>query len=124
MYNNLSPNIKNSITRSITKTFEQYMSDIAWSEEKFKIEDFIARWKEYITTKALWYSKIPDEIKINPAFHEELAVRINDIIDRILQDPPTDEQIARIQTMQENLDTYYEYDCKAQAAYVESLLKS
>lgn len=124
MYKNLSPNLKISITRSITQTFEQYMSDIAWSEDKFRIEDFISNWQQYITTKALWYSEIPNEIKYDSGFHEDLAVRINEVIERVLQDPPTDEQIAAIQIIQEELDTHYEYDCKAQATYVEELLKN
>ena len=122
MYKKLSPNLKSSITRSITQTFEQYMTDIDWSEEKFSIEDYIASWREYITTKALWYTEIADEIKVNPAFHEELAVRINKIIERILEEPPTDDQIAKIQMMQEKCNTHYSYDCKAEATYVERLL--
>lgn len=124
MYKDLSPNLKISITRSITQTFEQYMSDIAWSEDKFSIEDFISSWRDYITTKALWYSEIPDGIKQSPKFHEDLAERINEIIARILQDPPSDDQIAAIQMMQEALNTHYEYHCKAEAAYVERLLKN
>jgi len=98
------------------------MTDIAWSEDKFRIEDFISSWQKYITTKALWYTEIPDEVKNDVEFHEELAARINDIIARILQDPPTDNQIAKIQMMQEKLNTHYQYDCKAEAAYVERLL--
>lgn len=124
MYKNLSPNIKSSITRSIAQTFEQYMSEIAWSEDKFNLEDFVSSWQQYITTKALWYSEIPNEIKHDAQFHEEVAVRINEIIEKILQDPPTDEQIATIQMLQEDLGTHYEYDCKAQAAYVDGLLKN
>lgn len=123
MYKNLSPNLKISITRSITQTFERYMRDIAWSEDKFSIEDFIASWRDYITTKALWYSEIPEEIKQSPQFHEDLAERINDIIARILQEPPSEDQIAAIQMIQEQLNTHYEYHCKAEAAYVERLLK-
>lgn len=123
MYKTLSPNLKISITRSITQTFEQYMSDIGWSEKKFKMEDYIASWQQYITTKALWYSEIPEEIKENQEFHEELANRINKIIERILEDPPTDEQIASIQLMQEQLNTHYTYSCKAEASYVERLLE-
>ena len=72
MFKDLSPNLKSSITRSITQTFEQYMSDIEWSGEKFSIDDYIASWREYITTKALWYSKIPDDMKINPVFMKTL----------------------------------------------------
>ncbi len=124
MFKDLSPNIKSSITRSITQTFEQYMSNIEWSVEKFSIEDYIANWREYITTKALWYSKIPEEMKIDSVFHEDLAQRINEIIARILSEPPSEEQIATIQMMQEELNTHYEYACKAEAVYVETLLKN
>lgn len=124
MFKDLSPNLKSSITRSITQTFEQYMSDIEWSEEKFSINDFIANWREYITTKALWYTKIPDEMKNDPTFHEDLAQRINEIIARLLGEPPSQEQIAAIQAMQEQLNTHYEYHCKAEAVYVETLLKN
>ncbi len=59
-------------------------------------------WREYITTKALWYSKIPDDMKHDPNFHEDLAQRINEIIARILSEPPSEEQIATIQMMQES----------------------
>ena len=124
MFKDLSPNIKSSITRSITQTFEQYMSDIEWSGEKFSIDDYIASWREYITAKALWYSKIPDDMKNDPEFHEDLAKRINEIIARILSEPPSEEQVVEIQSMQEVLDTHYEYHCKAEAIYVETLLKN
>lgn len=124
MYNNLSPNLKSSITRSITQTFEQYMESIGWSESKFSIENYMLSWREYITSKALWYSEIEDAIKTSPVFHEELAVRINEVITRILEEPPTEEQIATIQVMQEKYDTHYTYDCKAEAVYIERLLKS
>jgi hypothetical protein len=123
MFKDFSPNLKSSITRSITLTFEQYMSDIEWSGEKFSIDDYFASWREYITQKALWYSKIPDELKLDPKFHEDLAQRINDIIARILSEPPSDEQIAAIQSMQEELNTHYEYACKAEAVYIDTLLK-
>ena len=122
MFKDLSPNLKSSITRSITQTFEQYMSDIGWSEEHFNIETYMAHWREYITNKALWYSKISEEMKLDPKFHEDVAQRINEIIKRILSEPPSEEQIANIQVMQEKLNTHYQYDCKAEAVYVESLL--
>ncbi|MGG0670987.1 hypothetical protein [Sporosarcina koreensis] len=123
MYNDLSPNIKSSITRSITQTFEQYMTDIQWEEDLYDIEDFIDSWREYITTKALWYSKIPDDMKREPKFHEDLAQRINEVIQRVISEPPSEEQIANIEIMQEKLDTHFTYDCKAEAVYVETVLK-
>lgn len=124
MFKDLSPNLKSSITRSITQTFEQYMSEIEWDEDQYSIDDFIVKWREYITTRALWYAKIPDAMKRNVQFHEDLAVRINENIARILNEPPSEEQIAEIQIMQEKLNTHYEYDCKAEAVYVEGLLKN
>ena len=45
------------------------------------------------------------------------------MIDKILNEPPSEDQIARIEIMQEKLDTHYDYACKAEAAYVESILK-
>lgn len=123
MFKDLSPNIKSSITRSITQTFEQYMANIAWDEEEYSIEDFMATWREYITTKALWYSKIPDTMKLDPKFHEDLAQRINEVIQRVVSEPPSEDQIASIQMMQEKIDTHYTYGCKAEAVYVENLLK-
>lgn len=123
MYNDLSPNIKSSITRSITQTFEQYMSDIQWEEDLYDIEDFIESWREYITTKALWYTKIPDDMKRAPKFHEDLAQRINEVIQRVISEPPSEEQIANIEIMQDKLNTHFTYDCKAEAVYVETQLK-
>ena len=124
MFKDLSPNLKSSITRSITQTFEQYMSSIEWSEDKYSIDDFIASWREYITTKALWYTKIPEDMKVDPVFHEDLAQRINEVIARVLGEPPSEGQIAAIQIMQEQLNTHLEYNCKAEAVYVETLLKN
>jgi hypothetical protein len=99
------------------------MSDIEWSEEHFNIETYMANWREYIINKALWYSKISEEMKLDNTFHEDIAQRINEVIERILSEPPSEEQIAAIQVMQEKLNTHYQYDCKAEAVYVESLLK-
>lgn len=123
MYNNLSPNLKSSITRSITQTFELYMESIDWSESKFNIEDYMKSWRDYIVTKALWYSEIPDSTKTSPIFHQEMAVRINEVIERILDEPPTKKQIENIRALEKQCNKSYDYSCKAEAAYVEKLLK-
>ncbi|PID21719.1 hypothetical protein CSV61_08440 [Sporosarcina sp. P3] len=124
MLKKLSPNIKSSITRSISQSFEQYMSEIGWSAEEYNIEQFYANWREYITTKALWYDKIPDDVKADPEFHKELAERVEEVLIRILNDPPTEEQIAQIEILQQNLDTHYDYGCKAEAVYVQNILET
>ena len=123
MFKSLSPNLKSSITRSITQTFEQYMTEIQWDPEHYDMADFMKRWSEYITEKALWYEKIPDDVKYATQFHEEIAVRINEVIQKVLSEPPSEEQITTIQQMQEVLNTQYVYECKAEAAFVEAELK-
>ncbi|GKV69174.1 hypothetical protein NCCP2716_16720 [Sporosarcina sp. NCCP-2716] len=123
MFKSLSPNLKSSITRSITQTFEQYMTEIEWDPERYDMNDFMKRWSEYITKKALWYSKIPDDVKHSAEFHEDVASRINEVIRKVLSEPASEDQIASIEQMQEDLNTEYIYECKAEAAFVEAELK-
>ena len=122
MYNELSAGIKSSITRSITKAFEIYMTNIKWDEELFSIEDFVKSWQVYIVESATWFQKVPQEIKESQEFHEEIALKINTIIEKILSEPINEELIASIEIMQEKLDTHFKYGCKAEALYVEALL--
>ena len=123
MYNELSSGIKSSITRSITKAFEIYMTNINWDEELFTIEDFVKSWQLYIVESATWFKKVPQEVKESPEFHEEIALKINASIEKILSEPVNEDLIASIEIMQEKLDTHFKYGCKAEALYVESLLK-
>ncbi|MFJ7825519.1 hypothetical protein [Psychrobacillus sp. NPDC096623] len=123
MYNELSSGIKSSITRSITKAFEIYMTNISWDEELFNIEDFVKSWQLYIVESATWFEKVPKVIKESPEFHEEIALKINASIEKILSEPVNEDLIASIEIMQDKLGTQYKYGCKAEALYVESLLK-
>lgn len=123
MYKELPATVKSNITRSISNVFQQYMASIKWSENKFKIEDFISEWRNYISASALWEEKISEECKQSPEFHEEVAKKINQVIDKILNEPPSEEQVAKIEMMQEECNTHYDYACKAEAVYVETLLK-
>ncbi|RNF40003.1 hypothetical protein [Planococcus salinus] len=122
MYKTLPTGVKSSITRSISKMFETYMADIEWNENRFRLEDFIGKWKQYIETGASWYEKVPEEVKKDPAFHEEVANKMNQTIEKILSEPPSEDQIARIEIMQERLNTHFDYSCKAEAAYIENKL--
>ena len=123
MYKELPSGVKSSITRSITNVFENYMASIEWSEERFSMEGFIQAWRTYINESASWTDKVSQEIKQHPDFHEEVAKKMNQVIEKILNEPPSEDQIAKIEIMQEQLDTHYDYACKAEAAYVESILK-
>ncbi|HSO57269.1 MAG TPA: hypothetical protein VLQ66_03445 [Paenisporosarcina sp.] len=123
MYKELPTTVKSNITRSISNAFQQYMASIKWSEKKFKIEDFISEWRNNVSESAFWKEKISEECKHNPEFHEEVANKINQVIDKILNEPPSEVQVAKIEIMQEECNTHYDYACKAEAVYVESLLK-
>lgn len=122
MYKQLPTGVKSSITRSISIVFEKYMASIEWAEDRFSMEDFSLAWGEYIKS-ASWTDKVSQEYMLHPDFHEEIAKKMNQVIDKILNEPPSEDQIARIEIMQEQFDTHYDYACKAEASYVESILK-
>ncbi len=123
MYKELSSGVKISITRSISIAFESYLASIAWDENQFSMEDFMKSWQKYVQENAAWYDKIPQEVRESTEFHEELAAKINEIVEKILSEEPTKKQIDSIEKLQKKLGTNYTYDCKAEAAYVEQLLK-
>lgn len=123
MFKDLSPGIKRSITRSITVAFEQYMNRIDWSESEFNLSSFIKEWRDYIQNQASWYEKVDIETKINPQFHQELAEKINETIDKILSEEPTKEQMNEIEAIQNELHEEYDYSCKTEAKYVIEKLK-
>ena len=123
MYKGLSSGVKISITRSISTSFESYLASIGWDEEKFSMEDFVASWQKYFTENAAWFDKVPQEVLMSAEFHEEIAKKIDEVIAKILSEKPTKKQIESIEKMQKQLGTNYTFDCKAEASYVEQLLK-
>ena len=123
MYKGLSSGVKISITRSISTSFESYLASIGWDEEKFSMEDFVASGQKYFIENAAWFDKVPQEVLVSTEFHEEIAKKIDEVIAKILNEKPTKKQIESIEKMQKQLGTTYTFDCKAEAAYVEQLLK-
>lgn len=123
MYKDLSSGVKISITRSISIAFESYLASIGWDEEQFSMESFMLCWQQYFKENAAWYDKVPEEVLASAEFHEELAKKIDEVIAKILSEQPTKKQIESIEKLQQQLGTSYTYDCKAEAAYVEQLLK-
>ena len=110
MYKNLTPGVKISISRSISTAFEQYMKSIQWDEDQADIAEFVADWKEYITHNASWYAKVDENVKEDPAFHRELAVKINQT---------TEEQMNMIELLQKQTNSEeYMYSCRAEARYI------
>lgn len=123
MYKQLSSGVKISITRSISTSFEAYLASIGWDEEKFSMEDYMASWQNYFKENAAWIDKIPADILLSTEFHEEIAKKMDEVISKILNEEPTEKQKKEIAKLQEKLGTNFKFDCKAEAAYVEQLLK-
>lgn len=123
MYKELSSGVKISITRSISTSFELYLASIGWDEDKFSMEDFMASWQKYFTENAAWFDKVPQEVLVSEEFHTEIAKKMDEVIAKVLSEAPTKKQIDAIDKLQKQLGTSYTYDCKAEATYVENLLK-
>ncbi|WP_078414385.1 hypothetical protein [Priestia abyssalis] len=118
MFKNLPQGTKISITRSIQKAFEQYMSDIEWDEDKYNIEEFIRTWRRYIEDHASWFERLSMEEKANPLFHQELADKINQTIEKILSEEPTSEQMNQLNALLEEKGKQdITYSSKAEAKY-------
>lgn len=123
MYKQLSSGVKISITRSISTSFESYLASIEWNEDKFSMEDFMISWQNYFKDNAAWIDKVPQEVLLSNEFHAEIAKKIDEVLAKILNEKPTEKQKTEIAKLQEKLGTNYTFDCKAEAAYVEQLLK-
>ncbi|MFK2825590.1 hypothetical protein QYG89_07850 [Bacillus sp. B190/17] len=117
MFSSLSQGIKISITRSIKTSFEQYMAKIMWDEKVYRFEDFFNEWKTYIHTSASWYDKVSEEIKSSPEFHEELAEKINEVVERVLSEEPTSDQLEELEALQKEAGTDFDFSCRMEAKF-------
>ncbi|MBT2661564.1 hypothetical protein [Bacillus sp. ISL-45] len=124
MLKDLAPGIKISISRSISKSFEQYMGRIGWDENKYNLNDFIKEWREYIINSSSWYSQLSEEMKADPVFHEELAVKINETIEKVFNEEPTPAQIEEIEKLQAKHGKEFDYSCKMEAKYIIDTYKN
>ncbi|KKB36550.1 hypothetical protein [Bacillus thermotolerans] len=123
MLSNLPSGVKISISRSIKTAFEQYMAKILWGEDAYRFEDFMKEWREYIHNHASWYDQISDEMKASDEFHQELADKITEVIEKIFSEEPTSKQIEELESLQKELNTSVDYSCKAEAKFYLSYLK-
>lgn len=91
------------------------MKNISWNDEKFDLQDFVNGWQDYIKNHASWYGQLSDEMKADPEFHEQLAAKINETIEKILSEEPTEEQMEMIEKLQRELGEEYDYSCRTEA---------
>lgn len=122
MLSSLSQGIKISITRSIKIVFEQYMANISWDEKAYRFEDFMDEWRTYIHTSSSWYSKVDSKVKSSPEFHEELAAKINEVIEKVFSEEPTADQLEELAALQKEMGTDFDFSCKAEAKFYIDLL--
>lgn len=118
MLQNLSAGLKVSITRSIQTSFDQYMRQIDWDVEAFTYEGFALVWQDYIHNSATWYKQLEDEVKNDQSFHQELAVKIQETIEKILSEEPTKVQVEQLKKLQKDgvIDSVTDL-CKLEAKY-------
>ncbi len=96
MYKQLPHGVKIGITRSIVVSFEKYMKEIEWNEEKFDMQQFVEQWKQYLYTKSTWINKVDDELKGHPDFHQALAMKVNEKINELINEKPSEEQVEQL----------------------------
>lgn len=114
MYKQLPHGVKIGITRSIAASFEKYMKDIEWNEEKFDMQQFVEQWQQYLYTKSTWINKVDDELKGHPDFHQALAMKVNEKINELINEDPTEEQLELLKKHEvNNIDNF----CKLEAEY-------
>ncbi|MGG3004702.1 hypothetical protein ABEO87_02295 [Geobacillus stearothermophilus] len=118
MLNSLPKEVKISVTRSISSAFEKYMELIQWDDRKYAMEQFLAYWRTYAEENASWFRQLDDEVKRDPRFHEELAEKINDVIEKILNEPPTEQEVQTLNELIEQLGVEDpDYTCKMEVKY-------
>lgn len=114
MYKQLPHGVKIGITRSIVASFEKYMKEIEWNEEKFDMQQFVEQWKQYLYTKSTWINKVDGELKEHPEFHQALATKVNEKINEIINEEPTEEQL---EILKKNKVKQIDELCKLEAQY-------
>lgn len=123
MKSELTPGVKISITKSITTAFEQYMANIEWSEKLYSLPDFVKEWRTYIENNASWYQKLSHEVKSSPEFHQMLADKINETLEKVLSEEPTQEQIEELEALEKEAGREIDFSCKVEAKFWIDTLK-
>ena len=96
MYKQLPHGVKIGITRSIVVSFEKYMKEIEWNEEKFDMQQFVEQWKQYLYTKSTWINKV------------------NEKINELINEKPSEEQVEQLKR---NKVKHADEMCKLEAEY-------
>lgn len=118
----LGPGLQPALRKSIRHAFVRFMDERRWNEEAFDSETFLAYWKTYVTFETDLLDEMPKSLRADAGFHISLAQLINETVEAVVEEPPSEEMIAEIEWMQEKLDTRYQYACQSEASYVHSLL--
>lgn len=125
VFKGLPHGVKISISRSIKAAFEKYMEKIEWNEDQFNMLQFINFWKEYAKENSTWNQNLDASLLNDHTFHEELAAKINETIEKVLSEEPTAEQIEELERLiKEQGIKDLTYSCKLEAQYYINSLKN
>ncbi|MDF2606881.1 MAG: hypothetical protein K0S34_1076 [Bacillales bacterium] len=116
MYDSLPQGIKNSITRSIKTAFENYMKKIEWNSEKYSWEDFLEEWKDTFNNNSAWFAKVDESTKEDSRFHESLALKVTEVVEKLLSEDPTQEQLDELKTQKLSINVE-DISCRLEAKY-------
>ncbi|MCM3489992.1 hypothetical protein M3689_11795 [Alkalihalophilus marmarensis] len=125
MYKDLSRGTKLSITYSVKKAFVLYMESIEWNEDAYNSDKFVRFWREYSEESAQWTKEVDQSLLENPVFQEELTKKVNEIIKKIFETAPTEDQMKKIDELVNELGIEdVDYSCQAEADYQIQRLNS
>ncbi|OLS38965.1 hypothetical protein BTR22_04805 [Alkalihalophilus pseudofirmus] len=125
MYKDLPRGTKLSITYSVKKAFILYMESIEWDEDAYNSDEFLRFWRQYSDESAQWTNEVDQTLLENSAFQEDLTKKVNEIIKKIFETAPTEDQMNKIDELVQKLGIEdVDYSCQAEADYhIERLSK-
>ncbi|MEC2071326.1 MULTISPECIES: CotH kinase family protein [Alkalihalophilus] len=125
MYKDLPRGTKLSITYSVKKAFILYMESIEWDEDAYNSDEFLRFWRQYSDESAQWTNEVDQTLLENSEFQEDLTKKVNEIIKKIFETAPTEDQMNKIDELVQKLGIEdVDYSCQAEADYhIERLSK-
>lgn len=124
MFHTLAQDVKDRLTQSIAKAFEQYMKEIEWDYNHYDPAYFKKSWWDNIK-QASWYKEIDRDILENPQFKAEVNEEMGEIIEKTFKDEPTEEQEKELQDLIKKLNhPDIDYCSKAEVEYYIEKLKN
>lgn len=101
------------------------MESIEWDEDAYNSDEFLRFWRQYSDESAQWTNEVDQTLLENSEFQEDLTKKVNEIIKKIFETAPTEDQMNKIDELVQKLGIEdVDYSCQAEADYhIERLSK-